>query len=80
MTEWQYIESSQLIKFHVKQFRKELEAQLAALVSAYATKHNLFAKTKSGEPGKEMSEEEMARLIAIYQSLGDKFFQKQISK
>jgi hypothetical protein len=78
MTDWQYVESKILVDFHIKQFRKELKAQMKALVSAYATKHDLFSKTKSDEPGKEMTPEEMARLIAIYQSLGDKFFQKQL--
>jgi len=80
MTEWQYAESKYLIDFHVKQFRDELKAQMKALVSAYATKHDLFSKTKSDEPGKEMTPEEMERLIAIYQSLGDKFFQKQLAE
>lgn len=80
MTEWQYIEAKHLIDFHVKQFRKELKAQLKALVSAYVNKHDLFSKTKSDQPGREMTPEEMERLIAIYQSLGDKFFQKQLAE
>jgi hypothetical protein len=80
MTEWQYAEGKTLVDFHIKLFRKELKAQMDALVGAYASKHDLFSKTKSGEPGKEMTPDEMARLIAIYQSLGDKFFQKQLTE
>jgi len=80
MTEWQYTEARILVDFDIKLFRKELKAQMDALVTAYASKHDLFSKTKSGEGGKEMSAEEMARLIAIYQSLGDKFFQKQLAE
>jgi hypothetical protein len=78
MTEWQYIEAKGLIEFHVKQFRKELKAQMKALVSAYVNKHDLFSQTKSDDPGREMTPEEMERLISIYNSLGDKFFQKQL--
>jgi hypothetical protein len=80
MTEWQYTEAKILVEFHIKLFRKELKTQMDALVTAYASKHDLFSKTKSGNPGKEMTPEEMDRLIAIYQSLGNKFFQKQLSE
>ena len=79
MTEWQYTESKSLVEFHIKQFRKELKAQMDALVSAYASKHDLFSQTKSDEPGKEMTPEELARLLAIYQSLDTKIFRKQLT-
>lgn len=80
MTEWQYIEAKHLIDFHVKQFRKELKAQMKALVSAYASKHDLFASSKSSEGGSTLSPEEMQRLMSIYYSLDDKFFQKQLAE
>ena len=77
MTEWQYIEATVLINFHIKLFRKELKTQIGALVTAYNIKHDLFPKTSSVET-KELSDEERARLIAIYQSLEDNLFQKQL--
>jgi hypothetical protein len=70
LTEWQYVESKAMIDFHIKQFRKELKAQLDALTSAYCSKHRLFAASqKSGES--KLTMEELARLVAIYNSLDD---------
>ena len=78
LAEWQYIESMALIDFHVVQFRKELKAQMKALKSAYCSKHHLFPDKKSDKEGPELNLEEMERLLAVYNSLGSKFYQKQI--
>jgi hypothetical protein len=80
LTEWQYIEATVLVKFHVALFRKELKSHLKALVSAYCSKHHLFADSSTGEGGVEMTEEEIMKYLKIYRSLDDKSFQKQIDK
>jgi hypothetical protein len=78
LTEWQYAEAKAMIDFHIKLFRKELKAQLAALTSAYCAKHSLFAASaKSG--GSKLTPEELARLLAIYSALDDKIFRKQLA-
>lgn len=78
LAEWQYIEAKALIDFHIKQFRKELQAQMKALKSAYCSKHNLFPEKQEEGKGSTLSIEEMERLMAVYNSLGSKFYQKQI--
>ena len=80
MSEWQYVEAEAMIHFHIKQFRKELKAQLKALTSAYCSKHQLFAESSEGGDSK-LTPEEMARLIAAYQSLDDDvIFRKRLKK
>jgi len=70
LTEWQYIESMDLIKFHLKQYREEKKRKMRALFSAYLNRHDLFAE--SSEPGEsKMTPEEYAEFIRAYQGIMD---------
>jgi hypothetical protein len=70
LTEWQYIESMDLIKFHLKQYRDEKKRKMRALFSAYLNRHELFAD--SSEPGdSKMSPEEYADFVRAYEGLLD---------
>lgn len=70
LTEWQYIESKDLINFHVSQFRKETEKKMKFLLSAYMNKHHLFAESAESS-GKEMTPEEYAEFLKAYSGLSD---------
>ncbi len=78
MTEWQFIEATSLIKFHIKQFRKEVKERMKAFFSAYCSKHTLFADSAEGGDAK-MTPEEIALWLAAYYSMGDhKIFMKEL--
>jgi len=70
MTEWQYVEAKDMIEFHIKQFRRDLELKMDAFLSAYINKHNLFAE--STEPGEsKLTPEELAEFLRQYEGMSD---------
>ena len=70
LSEWQYIECNDLIKFHLKQYRDEKKRRMKAFFSAYLNRHDLFAE--SSEVGdSKMSPEEYAEFVRAYQGLLD---------
>jgi len=68
LTEWQYIESKDMIDFHLKQFRKEMKIKMNAFLSAYINKHSLFADSAEGGESK-LTPEELAELLRAYQGM-----------
>lgn len=81
MTEWQFIEASSLIKFHIKQFRKEINERMKAFFSAYCSKHDLFADSAEGDEDIKMTPEEIALWLSAYNSMKDhKIFMKELEK
>jgi hypothetical protein len=78
MTDWQYIEAQDLIKFHIKQFRKELKKKLEALTRAYIHNHNLFSETQSDGEGKKLSPEEISEILRAMEGLEDVSYLKKI--
>ena len=79
LTEWQYIEVSDMIEFHVKQFRKEMELKMDAFLGAYINKHNLFAE--SSEPGEStLTPEELAEFLRQYEGMvGQETYTKKLT-
>lgn len=70
LTEWQYIESKDLIKFHLKQYRDEKKKKMDAFYIAYLSKHTLFAESGSKE-GSKLSEEEKQAILREFYSMDD---------
>jgi len=70
LTEWQYIESTDLIKFHLKQYRDEKKKKMDAFHMAYLSKHTLFAE--SGVDGEsKMTDEERNAIIREFRNMDD---------
>lgn len=70
LTEWQYIESKDLIAFHIKQYRDAKKKKMAAFKSAYLSRHALFAESAKGESSK-LSEEEIDAILREFYSMDD---------
>lgn len=62
LTEWQYVESKDLIKFHLKQYRDKKKERMQSFFSAYLSRHALFAESSKGEAPK-LTEEEIRRIL-----------------
>lgn len=70
LTEWQYIEAKDMIEFHIKQFRKDLEMKMDAFLSAYLSKHHLFADSAESGDSK-LTPEELAEFLRQYEGMSD---------
>lgn len=78
LTEWQYVEAKDMIEFHLKQFRKEMKLKMAAFLSAYINKHNLFADSEEGGES-QLTPEQMEELIRAYQGMeGQETYTKKL--
>lgn len=70
LTEWQYIEAIDMIEFHLDQFRKDMKLKMDAFLTAYITKHNLFAESsESGES--KLTPEELTEFFRQYDGMAD---------
>lgn len=68
LTEWQYVEAKDMIDFHLRQFRKDMELKMDSFLRAYLSKHNLFAD--SSEPGEgKLTPEELAEFLRQYEGM-----------
>jgi hypothetical protein len=70
LTEWQYVESKDLISFHIKQYRDARKKKMEAFKQAYLSRHRLFAESATGE-GSKLSEEELDAILREFHSMDD---------
>lgn len=69
LTPYQFAEVSEMLSFHMRQFRKEMKAMKHTFLSAYANKHRLFPKDHENKT--EMTEEEWLKLHSMMNQLDD---------
>jgi hypothetical protein len=80
LTEWQYIESKDLINFHIKQYRDAKKKKMEAFKQAYLSRHSLFAESAEGGSSK-LSEEELDAILREFYSMDDHdSYTKSLSK
>ena len=70
LTEWQYIEAKDLIKFHLKQYREKKKERMSSFHTAYLSRHALFAESAKGESSK-LTEEELRRILREFDIMDD---------
>lgn len=66
-TKAQFLEIEYLFSFYRELFQRELDI----LLSAFIQKHALFGTRKSGEKGKEMSDDDILKMFAMMKNLDD---------
>lgn len=85
LTAYEYAELQSMFNWHKDNLKKDIENMMHTLLISYCSKHDITSHTKGegDEHRKSLTREEFNRLkaaIAMQDSLGDRYYRKQISK
>lgn len=81
-TKLQFIEISNMLKFHLANYKKELNDIKKTLLEAYLYKHNLLGTKSDEKADKELSLDEMEHILKVIRmqsSLSDRYYHKLIT-
>jgi hypothetical protein len=79
LTEYEFAEVSQLYDFHKHNINKEFEKTINSFQQAYQYRHRLYASDKT-EDGREMTGEEIMRILKYASDMDDVQFYKEIEQ
>lgn len=85
LTAYEYAELKSMFTWHKKNLKSDMENMMETLLISYCSKHDITSHVKDEEerPRKSMTREEFNRLkaaLAMVDSLGDRYYRKQIGQ